>query len=386
MSTDTGRIKLLEMIGNAIVGGMERYVTNLVARLPGDRFDITCLCPYESPITRDLRGLGCKVYVAPMAEQPDWASIQFATSLVRSQGIHVIHAHLANAHLLASLCGAVTGVRTLAMLHGRCVGELDHEVYRLGHSDLGVVCQNAFMHALNLGVDPQHVHWIPNGIDAQAQVSTARGGALQESLGISASALLIGFVGRLAPEKRPDVFVRAVRHLRVACPHVQAVIVGDGPLRSSMQTLVAELELGRCVHFLGVRSDVPGIFASLSALAVTSDSEGMPLALMEAMAAGVPVVATNVGGVAEIVCNGETGVLVPPDEPEAVARELALLLAHPERRVQMGARARARVLEHFCLGATVERTAQILVELSARSRGMTSSSSRPAAHRFPHVA
>jgi glycosyltransferase involved in cell wall biosynthesis len=356
------RIRLLQIVGNAIVGGMERYVSNLVERLPQSHFEITCLCPFESAFSQHLRRQGCAMYFTPISDEPSWHSIQFACSLVRSLRIQVIHAHLANAHLLASLCSAVTGARTLATLHGRSVGAMDFEIYRLGHSQLSVVCQNAQLHALSLGAAARDVHWIPNGVGTALPIGVP--GVLQRELGLPAETPLVGFVGRLAPEKGPQHFLRMAAQVCAGHPTAHCVVVGEGPLRAELQAFALGNDHASRIHFLGARHDMDEVYASLAVLALTSESEGMPLALMEAMAAGVAVVAANVGGVAEIVSHEETGLLVPPRQAEAAARAVLTLLADGQRRNALGMAARQRIATHFSLDRSAEAMAGVLTMLA----------------------
>src|ERR671939_690952 len=96
-----GTTHVLEIIGNAIVGGMENYVANLISRLPSDQFRVTCLCPFESAFTVSLRRIGCTVFITPLRDDPPWHSIQMAVELIRHHHVDLIHAHLPNAHVLA---------------------------------------------------------------------------------------------------------------------------------------------------------------------------------------------------------------------------------------------------------------------------------------------
>ena len=362
MSDSAERIKVLEIVGNAIVGGMETYVSRLIEQLPKARFEIYCLCPFDGPFAQSLREQGYPVYITPITDPPSWMTIQFAVSLIRGLKIQVVHAHLSNAHLLAALCSAVTGVRTLATLHGRSVPLMDLEIYQLGQSHLSVVCQNAYQHALSLGIRAADVDLVPNGVDAQ-RFAAAHSGWLQRRLGLAEDTILVGFVGRLDYEKAPGHFVSMASLLLGAWPDVHFVLVGDGPLRAETGKLAKDLGVADRVHFTGTLSDMPAVYASLSILVMCSESEGMPLALLEAMAAGVPAVATQVGGIAEILAPGSNGLLVPEGKPELTAKAAANLLKDPQLRNAMGAAARDRVLRKFPFAATVEGIARLLATL-----------------------
>ncbi len=356
-------IQLLEILGNAIVGGMESYVLNLVRRLPAEDFRILCLCPFESRLTDDLRKAGATIFIAPIREDVHWETLQLALTLVRIHGVQLVHAHLPNAHLLASLLSSITGVPALATIHGRSVPMRELEIGQLGSTHFTVVCQNAYMHAIGMGLPAERVHLIHNGVDCDYFSDGQTRHHLHNVLGISKAHPLIGFVGRLSPEKAPEVFVRMADLLRPTFPDAHFVIVGEGPLLGELRTLVNDLHLSRRVHFAGVQCDMRAVYHSLELLVSTSTTEGMPFALMEAMAAGLATVATQVGGVPEIVEVGTTGLLAAPGEPHRLAQAAAELMRDPARRAAVGEAARQRVRDRFSLHASVHQMESLLRRL-----------------------
>jgi glycosyltransferase involved in cell wall biosynthesis len=363
-------IPLLEILGNAIVGGMESYVLSLIRRLPRDRFNVLCLCPFESRLTDDLRKAAVDVYIAPISEDVRWETLQLAMTIVRMHGVRLLHAHLPNAHLLASLLSGITGVPAVATIHGRSVPMRELEIARLGFTHVTVVCQNAYMHALGMGLADERVHLIRNGVDCDHFARARTTHHLHDVLGIPATRRLVGFVGRLSPEKAPDTFVRMASLLHAAFPEVHFVLVGDGPLSSELRALVSDLRLTDRIHFAGVQTDMPEVYHSLELLVSTSMTEGMPFALMEGMAAGLATVATLVGGVPEIVEVGTTGLLAEPGEPHRLAQAVAELMREPERRIAMGAAARVRVREKFSLDSSVRQMAGLLERLHGSSTAL----------------
>jgi glycosyltransferase involved in cell wall biosynthesis len=156
----------------------------------------------------------------------------------------------------------------------------------------------------------------------------------------------IVFVGRLRSPKRADLAVRALALVRRTVPEATLDVVGDGPLQDELRELAAREGVAESIGWLGTRSDVPELLAGAACLVLASDYEGCPLTVLEAMAAGLPVVATAVGGVPELVVEGKTGLLVPPRQPEPIASALETILASPERAWAFGAagRERARLL------------------------------------------
>lgn len=287
------RVRVMEVVGNAIVGGMERYVLRLLERLPRERFEVTALCPWESPHSQALRALGWEVLVTPMPHEPSWGSITFASMLVRTRGIDLLHTHLTNAHLLGALVGQLTDTPVLATIHGREVSIGDMEAHRLAGTHLCAVSRPTYFQALALGVDPQHMHVIPNGIDTQTfRPQRRRDGPLREEFGIPADVPLVGFVGRLSWEKGPESFLRAALVAHRAHPQAHFVLVGHGPMFPQCADFIEKFGMGGYAHLAGLRHDMPTVYGELDLLVSTSHSEAMPLALMEAMACGLPIVAT----------------------------------------------------------------------------------------------
>jgi glycosyltransferase involved in cell wall biosynthesis len=366
MDATSIRTHVLQIVGNAIVGGMETQVARLVERLPQERFVVSVLAPFESPFTDALRALGADVVITAIQDEPSWHSIQIACALVRSSRVDVIQSHLPNAHVLAAIVGRMTGRPVLATVHGRALTGLDIEVQRAAGTHLAVVCRHGYFHALGVGVDAGHVHFVPNGVDTERfRPERTRTGALRTRFGIGADAPVVGFVGRLAWEKGPDVFLRTALSIRAQRPDARFIVVGDGAMLEQLQTFVRRFELARSVHFAGTRDDMPAVFNELDVLVLTSRSEAMPLALMEAMACGLPIVATKVGGVPDLVAHGVTGWIAPEGDYEALAAQVVDLLDEPGLRAAVGEAGRRRAVERFGLDRSVEATRRLLVELSA---------------------
>jgi len=360
-----GRVRVLEVLGNAIVGGMETCVLRLVERLPPDRFTVTALCPFESELTDRLRTLGVEVLTAPMPLDASWPSLLVACSVVQAGAIDVLHAHMPNAHLLAGVAGRLCGRPVLATLHSRHVSPMDLEVHRAAGTHLSVVCQHSYFHALSMGVNAAQLSCIPNGVDTDVFTPGGRNEAgLRRHFGMADDAPLIGFVGRLSAEKGPEVFMRAVLLMRGLLPDARYVMVGDGPEQRQLQDFAQRFGLADVILMAGLRTDMPAVYRELDVLVSTSHSEAMPLALMEAMASGVPVVGTRVGGVSELVEQGGTGWLVSPGNFEGVARQVAQIMQTPGERQRMGERARARSLSRMGLAQSVNATANLLSRLA----------------------
>ena len=364
ISTAERPINLLQIIGGSIVGGMETYVLRLLQRLPRDRFRLTCLCIAESDITESLRKIGCNVHITPFTDDPDWHAIQLGVSLIRAESIDVIHAHLSNAHSLAGLLSKLTETPALATVHGRYLTLRDVEVHKIAQTHISVVAKTAYFQALSLGVPASKLKFIANGVDTKVFHPAARTNYLHSLLGLPPQTPLIGFVGRLAPEKGPDVFVHIASLVHKQLETCHFVLVGEGPMRKKLEDDINNLGLSDCVHLAGLQSDMPKIYASLDLTVSTSYSEAMPLAIIEAMASGLAVVSTNVGGIVDIVEAGRTGLLNKVGDLKGMATGIVTLMSDASARIEMGKAARKRVKEKFELSESVNQTSELLSSLT----------------------
>jgi glycosyltransferase involved in cell wall biosynthesis len=185
---------------------------------------------------------------------------------------------------------------------------------------------------------------------------------IRAELGLSPSARVIGVAATLRIEKALEVMISALAEVVQRTPDAHLVIAGDGPRRDALEAQVASMGLTGHVHFLGERRDVTAILETVDIGALSSDWEGMPLFVLECMATGTPVVATNVGGLPEMIEHDRTGLLVPPRDPGALAGAIGALLADPERGRRLAAAAAERMPE-FTIDAVANRFARLYEQL-----------------------
>lgn len=359
-------IHVLEIAGNAIVGGMEKYVYNLARHLPAQNIKVTCMTPYESAYTASLRQLGSEVYITAMDNDPAWRSIQFTTELIRHQKIDIVHAHLPKAHVLGGLAGRLTGIPVVATIHGMDINAFDLGVSRTVGSHLTVVCQDAYAQALALGVAVESLSLVTNGVDTKAFHPHRSSAAFRRALQIPEDAPLVGFVGRLAWEKGPDQFLRAAEYILQQRGDIHFVMVGDGPMTGEIRETIQRLNLSDRIHLAGVSTNTCEVYPAFDILAQTSRVEGMPFALLEAMSCGRPVIAMAVGGVAEIVEVGTTGLLSAPGDWAGLGEAVLKLVENPDQARLMGQASRKRVEERFDLQDTVRQIASLFYRLLGR--------------------
>jgi glycosyltransferase involved in cell wall biosynthesis len=211
------------------------------------------------------------------------------------------------------------------------------------------------------GLPPQRMRVIHNGVEIPAQSVSPR------PAGVPADARIILCVANLIHYKGHHDLLAAAMEVLPRFPDVALVLVGEGALRAALEARVAHAGLRDRVHFLGQREDVPALLAAAKLFVLPSHEEGFPNALLEAMAHGLPVVATRVGGVPEAVVHGETGLLVPPQDPAALAEALSALLRDPDLAQKMGRAGRERAASQFTLDRMVRETEALYAELLART-------------------
>lgn len=373
------RTHILEVLGNAIVGGMENYVRNLAAHLPADEFTVSLLCPFESTYTAALRAEGWDVYIAPLRDDPPWRSIELICTLVREAGVDLIHAHLMNAHTVAAIAGRLSRIPTVATLHGMSLQPQEISVARATGSHTIVVCREAWSQALAVGLSVDLLSLVPNGVDLTVyHPLSADPAEFRKTIQVGPADLLLGFVGRLAWEKGPDKFLKAAEFILQRRPEIHFAMVGTGSMEKELAAAVRRARLESRIHMVGLAQELHRIYPAFDLLLHTSRADAMPLTILEAMASGVPVVAIGVGGVPEIVATGETGILVGttewpgivseyPGDWEGVAQAALTLLHQPERMAAMARASVERAQVHFDIRQSAVLTSQIFTQL-LRSR------------------
>ena len=207
---------------------------------------------------------------------------------------------------------------------------------------------------------------IGHGVDATARPATRE--EARRSLGLPQQGPLIGAVGRLSPEKGQNVLLQALPSVLAAFPQAACVLAGEGPARAALEAEARRLGIGDRVVFLGLRRDVPMVLAALDLFVQPSIYEGFGLSLLEAMAAGLPVVASRVGGIPELIEDGRTGLLVPPQDPMALAGAVVRLLGDSEGARRLGEAAASRSRERFSLGRVADRVDALYRNILAMAR------------------
>ncbi|HZX93620.1 MAG TPA: glycosyltransferase [Myxococcales bacterium] len=348
-------IPVLHLVNRFWIGGAERQFVERLRRHPkGFRAVVGCL-EASGPLLEQVRGLGHEPEVFPLngsMMKPNTAlQIARMAALIRAEGVKVVHATDFNTNLMALGAARLTGAKAIVsrvdLGHLRAgFGRWHRELEKLNARAADLVVANADavreVCIAEEGVKPENCVVVRNGLDLEHFDRMAAAG-LQAPLPVPDGAPFVAVIGNLWPVKGHRTLVEAVARLPEAFHGVHFLCAGEGPEREYLTGRIAQLGLGGRIHLLGHRLDVPAILSRARAGCLCSSAEGLSNALMEAMAARLPIVATRVGGNPELIHDGENGYLVPYGDPAALAEKLAHLLGAVGPAREMGLHGRRRV-------------------------------------------
>jgi glycosyltransferase involved in cell wall biosynthesis len=329
------------------LGGQERMAVDLARAQRASGHEVMAVSlapPPEGPLAETFLEAGVKALTVAKRSGFDFTLPFRLGQLFSREGVDVVHTHNPQPLIYGAPAGKLAGAALIHTKHGRNPDTLRRRLIRRAAAELvdayvAVSPSTAAVARENRDCDGARLHVIANGVDVTAfTLGAGVRCAVRGELGIPRNAWVVGTIGRLAPEKDQAALVRAMAPL-LDEKH-RLVIVGDGAERVALSELVRSLERGRYVHLTGMRSDPARLLASFDVFALSSCTEGLPLVLLEAMAAGLPVVSTDVGGIGDVIEHERTGFLVPRTSMTRFADELLRLYRNPDlaRKVGMSAR------------------------------------------------
>ena len=372
----TGPIKLIHLVRSFRQGGMENGVANLVNHLDRQRFDSAIyVMEEEDDFTKRVHDSSKVVALNQRQGNDPMILFHLARRFCQVQPT-IVHTHgwgtLLEGFLAAKLA------RVPIVVHGEH-GTIETRrrnlwVQRLVWPWADQLLSVSEVHrqtlAKKIGVPISRIKVIPNGVDLTRYRSKKASQSWRSRYRIPTDHLVVGSVGRLVEVKQYHHFLMALAMVkrRPEAPPCSGVLVGDGPLRDELTVMANDLGIQNDIYFLGHQDEVPELLSLFDIFVLTSRSEGMSNTILEAMATGLPVVATDVGGASELVLDGETGRLIPPGEPERLAEVLTDLVMTSETRCDMGQRARKRAADVFSLSVMVEAYEALYTQLTDRRR------------------
>lgn len=373
MKTERGQIpvsnrrRVLILNATYVVGGAERNLQLLALHLHS-RFDLHVCSLYQpGEIGEQIREAGIPFHALYGHSRTDWRVLpRFLSLLRRIRPEVLLTVDAPYAVLYAVLAKRLKIARKLVIaVHSFGKIKRTREMafarrFAAGATDVLIVLTESHRRFLleQEGWQAHEVVVIPNGVDLQR--FTPEGGNLREQWGLSPNTPAFGVVAGLRPEKNLFRFLRVAQQVLSALVEARAFVVGDGELRHDLETSSQQMQCASRIVFTGALHDIPAVWRSLDVAVLTSDTEVLPMTLIEAAACAVPAVSTDVGAVRDVVLDGQTGFVVPVEDEDTLAERILYLLRHPEERRAMGRRAREHAEAHFDLRQMVERYAQVL--------------------------
>ncbi len=360
------RTRVVHLVEDMGVGGLERNLALIVENLDRRRFDASVWCLEEGgAIADELREKGVDVRILDLPTYHRPGNIVKLARLLRQEKVEILHTHEYFANTMGRLAAVLAGTpRRFAHIQNshwtRAERRPRHYLIDriLSRTCDRVIACSEMARRYQIEVEkihPDRVVMVPNCTDARLHDPSVARPGMRREFGFADTEILIASVARLTEVKGHQFLIDAARRIFEVFPACRILIVGDGPERPYLERQARGLALEDRIHFLGTRQDVPNILASIDLFVQpTLVREGLPLAITEAMASGKPVVATDVGGVSEAVRPGETGVLVPPGDADALAEGVLSLLRDPEHREALAAAGRRLCLDRFSIDTVIK--------------------------------
>jgi glycosyltransferase involved in cell wall biosynthesis len=383
-----GRIRVLQLIDSLALGGAERVVTLLATNINRERFEIVpCILKSSGPLEAELKAAGVPCRVLGFQRRSILTGPLFAVDvlriltalkeILRDLSIDIIHTHLLDSTLIGIIAARSLGTPAICVTIHSTIFSLPRARLSLRRSLMRFAIGKAFSRAdriiavsdavarairLAINIPQERIATIPNGVDPNRFHIVGDQRELRQRLGLPINRSVIVAIGRLTHEKGYAYLLGALTLI----PSEQrplTLILGDGPDRNKLELRSVQMRLDQDVQFLGNRYDVPLWLAVADLFVLSSLREGLPLALLEAMAAGVPAVITAVGGNIEVVEDGVSAVLVPAGNEQALAKALSSLLNDCILRERMGRAARERFDRYFSAQRFVEAHERLYEEI-----------------------
>jgi glycosyltransferase involved in cell wall biosynthesis len=352
-------LNVLHIIGTLQLGGAESQVATLAQALNNERYTVSVCCLHrEGAQANVLRNKGINVVSFNMRLRYWPVTVYRLYRLIKQLNVQIVHTHLYDSGIWGRLVGKLAGAPVIMTTeHGMTLWKKSHHlilerfVNQFTDKIIAVSEDIRRRRIEHEGVPPEKIITIPNAVNIEQFSQASARNKIRKQLNLDSYAPVVGAVARLVPPKRLDYLLAAARLVCQAAPQARFIIIGDGPLRQELENQAAELKEVGCVQFLGSRQDIPDLLSALDIFVLSSEREGLPVAMLEAMAASVPVVVTGVGGIPEVIRDGQNGLLVPPHEPERLAQAILNLIGDPGLRRNLAEQGLKTVNAHFSANA-----------------------------------
>lgn len=363
-------VTVLHIIGGGEFGGAEKHILNLAVGLDPSEINLKLCCLHREPFYQIARQAGVQAWALPMQGKFDVGIIKRLTKLIVEQQVDIVHTHGVRANLMGRLAARMVHRPVMTTVHSLLSMDypqpLTRFIYTLIERSTAPLTQRFITVSESLktalaeqGVAPEKISVVYNGIDFTRY-------DMLKGVRDEAAVPTVGVIGRLHPVKGQQYFLEAAAKVLADRPDATFVLAGAGADRERLENLAAKLGITDQVQFLGFVEDVPTLLTKLDLVVIPSLAEGFGLIAAEALAMEVPVVATQVGGLPEVVLDHVTGLLVNPADSAALAKGILWMLNHPHEAKDMAQKGREFVQQNFSALAMAERTKRLYLEVAGR--------------------
>jgi len=349
------KIRLMQITHDLAIGGLQQVVVNLCRTIDRETFDVSVLCLRKlGSLVPEVERLGIKVNMIPQKRNTDYIAFMKVARMLRQERIQVIHTHNTQPFVDGTLAAMLSGVRTIVHTdHARDFPDkrrymlaerlMSHFAYKV----VGVSDHTSKNLIQYLKIPARKIITIPNGIDGSRFADEIDKPAKRQELGIPGDGPIIGVGVRLDQQKGLTYLLQAMPMIVRQVPGTTLVIAGEGPIEYELKCQAAEMGLTGSVKWIGPRLDIPDLLKLFDLYVLPSNWEGLPVCLIEAMAAGCPIVTTDVGGVRTAIQSGYNGILLAPKDPQGLAKETVRLLLDSRTRQIYAANGRRLFEQRF---------------------------------------
>lgn len=366
---DHGPLRVMFVLTNMPVGGAETLLMELVRRMDRERFLPELCCLKYLDLLGEVLAREIPTFTELLSHKYDVRVLWRLARLMRRRRIDaVVTVGAGDKMFWGRLAARLAGVPVVcSALHSTGSPErvefLNRLLSPLTDAFIGVAKTQGRYLAKHEGCPAQKIHVIPNGVDVEQFRLRPVNRALRQALDLEVDAPVAGIVAALRPEKNHQMFLRVAAAVHERLPAARFLVVGDGPERSRLESLAQSLGIAGAVRFLGTRRDVPEILSLVDVVLLTSHNEAKPLCLLEALACEKPVVATQVGSVAETIADGQTGYLVAPNDWSSMAGRVLKLFGNRQHAATLGRAGRHEVVAHGSIERMVRGYEELIEEI-----------------------
>lgn len=362
---------VLHLLAPARVGGLEQVVHMLATHQREENAHVAAVMPPSDqdahPFCVELARAGVAVLPIHVAGRDYLGEYRALSNVLRTVRPRVVHTHGYRADVVGGLAARRHGIATVSTVHGFTGGGRRNRFYEgiqcraLRHADAVIgVSRSIVARLASTGVQSGRIHCIPNGYGSFGRTGLASRAEARRELGLPTEGWMVGWIGRVSREKALDVALEALAQAEASW---QLVVIGEGPERPQMMRLAESLGVGTRVHWKGIVGDAARLIPAFDAVVLSSRTEGTPIVLLEAMHAGIPIIAAAVGGVPDMLGEQEA-LLVAPESPRAIARALEELRAHADGAARRARAARERLERQFAMPAWIDAVRSVYASVA----------------------